>query len=154
MPTFRCYVLNEQGSITAAENMETDDLDAAIEAGWRFVAAHKAGPSTQSFGLEIWQGKNLLFTTRQDPTPVLSGLAGPVRQPPVAAGTNTNDETQNEIKAARQMSRQPVIAAQSRAARCAGAGGLHRARRCGSVKPVLARALRTCALLIRATVPL
>jgi hypothetical protein len=95
MQTFRCYALDTQGSITAAENVEADDLDAAIEAGWRFVAAHNAGLSTPSFGLEIWHGKTLLFTTRHGPTAAVSGLSGPVR-PPVPADTNPDAEMRNE----------------------------------------------------------
>jgi hypothetical protein len=96
MHTFRCYALDKQGAITAAENIEADDLDAAIEAGWRFVAAHHAGLSTPSFGLEVWHGKTLLFTTRQGPTAAVSGLVGPVRQPPVPADTNPDAETRTE----------------------------------------------------------
>ena len=53
---FRCYALDEKGSIVAAENIEADDLTAATGAGWQFVAAQNAAFRHSSHGLEIWQG--------------------------------------------------------------------------------------------------
>jgi hypothetical protein len=76
VPSFRCYALDRNGRIVAAENVEASDPDEAIELGRRFVASqqdasqegdalHQADTG-QSMGLEIWQGGNLVFTTLKD----------------------------------------------------------------------------------------
>jgi hypothetical protein len=61
MQIFRCYALNERGSIVAAENFEGLELSAIIEAGWSFVASRPA--SAAGAGLEVWQGRQRLFST-------------------------------------------------------------------------------------------
>jgi hypothetical protein len=63
MQIFRCYALNERGSIVAAENIEGLELSAIIEAGWSFVASRPAGVAGAGAGLEVWQGSNRLFST-------------------------------------------------------------------------------------------
>jgi hypothetical protein len=61
MQIFRCYALNERGSIVAGEYIEGTDLPAVIEAGWTFVRSY--GHDRAETGLEVWQGSNRLFST-------------------------------------------------------------------------------------------
>lgn len=68
MPSFRCYGLDRNGRIVAAQDVEADDADGAVNLGKRFVASealHQAGEHGD-LGLEIWQGGNLVFTTLRD----------------------------------------------------------------------------------------
>jgi hypothetical protein len=61
MQIYRCYALNERGSIVAAENIEGLELSAAIAAGWSFVTSRSS--CATGAGLEVWQGSNRLFST-------------------------------------------------------------------------------------------
>jgi hypothetical protein len=72
---FRCYALNDKDSIVAAENIEAESLDGAIDAGWQFVAAQNASWPKILHGLEIWQGARLQFTTAPRPTSLAAGGA-------------------------------------------------------------------------------
>ncbi len=65
MQIFRCYALNEDGSIVAREDIEAPALSAVIETGWSFVAQSCAAEIAGK-GLEIWQGETKVFSTLPD----------------------------------------------------------------------------------------
>ena len=65
MQIFRCYALNQHGSIVAREDIEAPALSAVIETGWSFVAQSCAAECAER-GLEIWQGETRLFSTLPD----------------------------------------------------------------------------------------
>ena len=60
MPSFRCYFLDYQGHIGAAENFDAEHLDEAIE---RALAMLKARPHHHS--IEIWQRTLRLYASRE-----------------------------------------------------------------------------------------
>jgi hypothetical protein len=69
--SFRCYGLDRNGRIVAAENVEASDTDGAIDLGRRFIASrqeasHQADAGQRMMELEVWQGGNLVFTTLKD----------------------------------------------------------------------------------------
>jgi hypothetical protein len=64
MPTYRCFTLNETGLIARREDIIALDDESALEEGWRRVRAHQDGHRPATFGLEIWFGLTLVFTTR------------------------------------------------------------------------------------------
>lgn len=71
MSFFRCYALNQFGRFITGTDIEADTTEGAIQAGWDFVAAQFA--EEQAIGLEIWQGRTLLFST--DPKFAARGMS-------------------------------------------------------------------------------
>jgi hypothetical protein len=61
METFRCYALDERGTIIAAEHIEAEDRASAIKAGWEFVTT--VNSPGEGRGLEIWQNTTKIFPT-------------------------------------------------------------------------------------------
>lgn len=61
MAGYRCYLLNLQGRIAAAENIEAEGLDEAIEQGLAML-----GKRPQHASIEIWQGALRLFASGDD----------------------------------------------------------------------------------------
>jgi hypothetical protein len=53
---YRCYFVDQDGHIRAAQNVEAEILDAALEQARRLLAARG-----DSLGLEIWQGTSRLY---------------------------------------------------------------------------------------------
>jgi hypothetical protein len=60
MPTYRCYFLDYQDHIEAAENIRADCLDEAID---RALAMLKARPHHHC--IEIWHGALRLYVSRE-----------------------------------------------------------------------------------------
>jgi len=56
-PVFRCYFLDAVGSIQSSENVQTDNLDQAVE---RVLVMLAERP--QHAGFELWQGTRRLHT--------------------------------------------------------------------------------------------
>jgi hypothetical protein len=64
MQTYRCFTLDETGLIARREDIAALDDDSALEEGWRRVATHQNDRFQATYGLEIWLGLTLVFTTR------------------------------------------------------------------------------------------
>jgi hypothetical protein len=64
MRTYRCFTLNDTGLIAVREDIDAADDSSALEEGWRRVTAHQIGHFQSTFGLELWLGLTLVFTTR------------------------------------------------------------------------------------------
>jgi hypothetical protein len=62
MKDYRAYLLDRQGNILHREEIQAKDDAAAITAGWDRVDAHKADQPEPTCGLEIWHGRQLVFT--------------------------------------------------------------------------------------------
>ena len=60
MATYRCYFLDSQGHIEAAENVEAEALEAAIASA---LAMLKARPGHHS--IELWQGARPIYLCPQ-----------------------------------------------------------------------------------------
>jgi hypothetical protein len=56
MPSYRCYFLDEQGHVRAAEDIDADALSEAIE---RALAMLKERDHHRS--VEVWDGANRLY---------------------------------------------------------------------------------------------
>jgi len=57
---YRCYFIDKDGHIRAAENIEVENLDAALEQARQRVAARG-----DSLSLEIWQGASRLHPPKE-----------------------------------------------------------------------------------------
>lgn len=68
VPLYRCYALNAFGHIIACKDIASDDVSAAIQHGWHFVAS---GPAKHddATGLEVWQGSQMLFSSNEAAEP-------------------------------------------------------------------------------------
>lgn len=73
MPMFRCYALSACGRIVSGEDVEQSNLESAIDAGWNFVLSHD--PKRGAVGLEVWQGRSMLFASR-DRSPEVPQASG------------------------------------------------------------------------------
>ena len=62
MARYRCYFIDKDGHIRAAENIEAETLDAALEQARRLLAARG-----EKLSLEIWQGTSRLYPPKAPP---------------------------------------------------------------------------------------
>jgi len=58
MPTHRCYFLNYDDHIEAAEDIDADRLDEAVQRGLSMLAARP-----QQHSIEVWEGALRLFAS-------------------------------------------------------------------------------------------
>lgn len=63
MARYRCYFVDKNGHIRAAENIEAENLDDAVIEGRRLQAERG-----EALSLEVWQGAARLFPAK-DPRP-------------------------------------------------------------------------------------
>jgi hypothetical protein len=64
MRTYRCFTLNKMGLIARREDIDAPDDKSALEEGWRRVSNHQQDQAQSTYGLELWLGLTLVFTTR------------------------------------------------------------------------------------------
>jgi hypothetical protein len=64
MKRYRVYLLNDLGAIFQAEDVDAFDDADAIAAAWNLFDIHNANhPDIASYGVEVWDGGNLVFNS-------------------------------------------------------------------------------------------
>jgi hypothetical protein len=64
MRTYRCFILDKLGLITRREDIDAPNDDSAREEGWRRVTTYQEDQAQSAWGVELWFGLTLVFTTR------------------------------------------------------------------------------------------
>lgn len=61
---YRSYLLNDAGDILKAVEFETSDDEQAQRTAWALLGeAHKAQDGREATGIEVWDGKRLIFSS-------------------------------------------------------------------------------------------
>ncbi len=64
MTIYRAYILDKAGKIFYGEDVEALNEGAAIAAGRTLVESHNAIEPETAHGFEIWDGQNVVFSSR------------------------------------------------------------------------------------------
>lgn len=60
---YRAYLLDGAGNIVEGLDLEEADDESAQRAAWASLAAHNARGGPGAAGIEVWDGKRLIFSS-------------------------------------------------------------------------------------------
>jgi hypothetical protein len=64
MPYYRAYLVDANGRIFHGEDLEASNPAAAIGVGQALLESHQANLPNVAHGFEIWQARDLIFSSR------------------------------------------------------------------------------------------